>query len=336
MALEKIKLSDLRQTLKEPVDLFICSSSFEERCLSIAKNIEIGKINRALILANHKLLEHVGKHKEYLEQLFVNKGTAIDISIEDPLFTADNLDKSIQKFIGQVQVNSILIDITTFTHECLLILLRILGIRCSNAKITCVYANALEYSVGEEVKHKWLSKGIGEVRSVLGFPGNTVPSRKTHLILIVGYEYERAASLIEIIEPNSIALGYGRSASATTEKDKEANEHYILLVEQIASSYADIMRFEIPCNDPYKTRDELQAQIANVKDMNILIAPMNNKLSTIGAALAAFNNKDVQICYAQAVSYNYSNYSVPGSECYVFNLDLENIPTGFFKSEDCR
>ncbi|MFA4885516.1 MAG: hypothetical protein WC601_07060, partial [Desulfotomaculaceae bacterium] len=214
------------------------------------------------------------------------------------------------------------------THESLLILLRLLQMRCPTAKITGAYANASEYSVGDDVKHKWLSRGIGEIRSVLGFPGNIVPSRKTHLILIVGYEYERAVGIIETIEPNSIALGYGRSGSATTEKNKEANEHYLHLVEQMATSFSDIIRFEIPCNDPHKTRDELQTQISKVKDMNILIAPMNNKLSTIGAALAAFDNKDIQMCYAHALSYNYSSYSSPGSQCYIFDLQCGDARKG--------
>jgi hypothetical protein len=139
--------------------------------------------------------------------------------------------------------------------------------------------------------------------------------------MIVGYEHERAAQLIETLEPNSIALGYGRSGSATTEKDKDANEQYLHLVRQVATSFTEVSTFEIPCNDPFGTRDEIKRQISSVNGMNVLIAPMNNKLSTIGVALTCFENGDVQLCYAQALGYNYSNYSKPGRECYIFEIE---------------
>jgi len=173
------------------------------------------------------------------------------------------------------------------------------------------------------VKYKWLSRGVGEVRTVLGFPGNVTPLKKTHLILIVGYEHERAEGIIEVVEPNSIALGYGRSGSATSEKNRDSNKHYHHLVEQMATSFCSVNSFEIPCNDPLGTCKEFQNQINKAEGKNILLAPMNNKLSTIGAAITVFNNKNVQICYAQALVYNYSHYSSPGSECYI--LDLSSI-----------
>jgi hypothetical protein len=323
MRVQKINLSNIQETLRIPYDLFICSSSYEERCLSIPNNISVTGIRRALILSNNDLLEYVGTNKIKLENLFSEKGQIVEVSTVNPLLTADNLDQSLAKAIDDGFTGSILLDVTAFTHESLLILLRLLKLRCPNTRITCAYANASEYSMGDDVKYKWLSRGIGEVRSVLGFPGNIVPSRKTHLILIVGYEHERAAGIIETIEPNSIALGYGRSGSATTDKNKDANEHYMHLVEQMATSFSDVNCFEIPCDDPYETRNEIQAQISKAGNRNILIAPMNNKLSTIGAALVALNDENVQLCYAQALSYNYSGYSSPGSHCYIFDLKIE-------------
>lgn len=319
--INKIFLSELRNTLPNSYDLFICSSSFENRCLSIASNISIEKVKSAFILYNRDFFQYINTNKTKLLSIFGEKGQQVEVSSSDPLITADNLDDNLTAAMHNSPVSSILLDITTFTHESLLILMRLLQLRCPEAKITCTYSNASEYSAGDDKSHKWLSVGIGEVRSVLGYAGNIVPTRKTHLILIVGYEYKRAIGIINAIEPNSLALGYGRSDNATTEKDKEANEHYSQLVEQMATSYSNITRFEVPCNDPYKTCTELQQQINKFNDMNVLIVPMNNKLSTIGAALAAFSNQDVQICYAPALSYNYSNYSVPGDKCYVFNLE---------------
>ncbi len=319
MKLSKYNLSDLNNLLPGEFDLFICSSSFEERSLSVPNSITKNKAKKVIIVRNIDLIEHVGQNTNILSEIFCIS-SVVNIKTSDPILTADNLDGCLVSALGNKFEGKILLDITAFTHESLLILLRIICLRYPNAQITCTYACATEYSLGDDVKHKWLSRGIGEVRSVLGFPGNIVPSRKTHLILIVGYEHERAAGIIEAIEPNSIALGYGRSASATTDKDKEANELYMHLVEQMATSFSDVKCFEIPCDDPEGTRNEIQVQIKSAVDMNILLAPMNNKLSTVGAAWAALQDENVQMCYAQALRYNYANYSSPGSQFYFFDF----------------
>lgn len=320
MKIQKYSLKEIGVGLLDSYDLFICSSSYEKRCQSIANHIGLDRINQALILSNNDLIEYIGANKKSLEQYFAEKGQGVEVSTLDPLVTADNLDRNLAEAIRTGSVGRILLDVTTFTHESLLILLRLLGLRCPESQITVTYASAAEYSVGDDVKHKWLSRGIGEIRSVLGYPGNILPSRKTHLIIIVGYEHERAAGLIESLEPHSIALGYGRSGTATTEKNKDANEHYVELVKQMAASFTEVGTFEIPCDDPSGTRDEILRQTSNAEGMNVLIAPMNNKLSTIGVAWAGFENEDVQLCYAQALRYNYNNYSSPGNECYVFEM----------------
>jgi hypothetical protein len=47
---------------------------------------------------------------------------------------------------------------------------------------------------------------------------------------------------------------------------------------------------------------------------------MNTKISTVGCALAAWEDRAIQLCYAQATRYNYAHYSTPGDTCYVFDL----------------
>jgi hypothetical protein len=144
--------------------------------------------------------------------------------------------------------------------------------------------------------------------------------RNTHLIVLVGYEHERAARLIEILEPSSVSLGYGRSSTATTDKDKDANELFHQLVERVAASFAKVDSFEIMCNDPIQTRDAILSAAKKARGCNIVLAPMNNKMSTIGAALAVFVREEIQVCYAPVLSYNFARYSSPGTTCYLFDL----------------
>jgi len=231
--------------------------------------------------------------------------------------------ESIVEYIIAKRIETILLDITTFTHEALLILLKLLTVYCPSTKITCIYVGAKEYSVGDDISKKWLSKGIDEIRSVLGYPGVFLPSQKNHLFVIVGYEYERAVSMINMIEPNVLSLGYGKSENATVEKDREANSKYLELVKEMSAFYQEINTFEVSCNDPYKVSENLEGQIKKISDKNIIIVPMNNKISTIGVGLLALRNEKIQICYGPAMTYNMLNYSMPGSKCYLFEIDLE-------------
>jgi hypothetical protein len=247
-----------------------------------------------------------------------------DISTEDPLSTADSISKVLNNIIQNEQVNSILIDVTAFTHESLLIILRLVQIYCPDSIVTGIYSSASEYSIGDDIDHKWLSRGIGDVRPVLGYPGNIIPSKKNHLIVIVGYEHERATGIIEALEPNSISLGYGVSGSATTEKNKDANERYMHLVQQVATSFTNTNCFEIPCDNPFLSAKGIVSEIDKVINSNVIIAPMNNKLTTIGAAWAALIKNNVQLCYAKALCYNYLNYSNPSEYCYIFDLKYCN------------
>ena len=316
----KYRLDELNNHIEDRYDLFICSASFEDRCLSIPQNIDLTKFKNAIIFYMSDSLGNVNDNKMALEELWGSRAGCIAIKHSDPLDSADNMMKALSDAKEKSDVASILLDITTFTHEALLILIRLLDIAFPKAKITYVYANAMVYDSENEKENKWLSKGIGEIRSVLGYPGNILPTRKTYLVVIVGYEYERAASVIHSIEPSSLALGYGRSDNATTEKDKDANEHYLDLVKHMASSYQNIDCFEVRCDNPVETYNMLKEKIDAKNEMNIVVVPLNNKISTLGVALAAIENEKIQLCYAPALVYNYSNYSKRGDYCYLISM----------------
>lgn len=317
----KYKLANLNDNIIG-YDLLICFSSFESRCLSVATNIHLNKITKAIIFYNEDNIEHIGKNKIELESMLKEKATSIGLMHSNPIYTADKMKVALCNVINDFkgELKTVLLDITTFTHETLLMIVKLLQIVLPEAKVTCAYTNAYEYNSGNKRNDKWLSKGVSEIRSVLGYPGSILPAQKTHLIIIVGYEYERASSIINALEPSSVALGFGRSDNATTQKDNDANEHYTQLVEQMATNYLDIDCFEVMCNDPFATCDKLLLQINDIGSKNVLIVPLNNKISTIGAALAALKNEDIQLCYAPALIYNYSDYSKPGDSCYLFEI----------------
>jgi hypothetical protein len=241
--------------------------------------------------------------------------------------TADNLSSAIDS-IPPSESESFLVDITTFTHESLLILFKLLSSPSrQNRRITYIYTSARDYSTSEAGDQKWLSKGIVEIRSVLGFVGEVMPARKNHLIVLVGYEHERASRLIESFEPNRLSLGHGRAGSVTSPSHYEANRYFHRLVLNAAARYANVTSFEFSCNDPYEARDAILAQATSTPDSNHIVAPMNTKISTLGCALATVRDPTIQLCYAQPSQYNYESYSASGESCYLFDHDelLPNV-----------
>lgn len=327
--IHKELLTSLNSKLKKNYDLLIVSASFEDRCTSILQHVDQARVKDVLVFYNEELSVLIDRNRSKIESLVSGSNhQTIPLRLSDPLLCADAIAASMR---AKGDCSQILIDITAFTHETLLIILQLIRINFPNASTTCVYANAKDYSCTNERDEKWLSKGIGDVRSILGYPGDISPDRKKHLIVIVGYEVERALAAINAIEPHSLALGYGRSASATTEKDKDANEHFTGLVKQMAFSFGHVSQFEVPCNNACMTAKAIYNEVGMHPQENILLLPMNNKITTIGAALVAQYEERIQVCYAPAIDYNYANYSSPGLYAYIF--DLNTVCDGIFEEE---
>jgi hypothetical protein len=316
----KISLNTLTKALEAHVDVFICSASFEARCLSVPNQLSPELVGSVLICANENFPEVLSGNGKTLTERYASKGSLVKLSTENPLMTADALQEAIGRFTGSTP-RRFVVDITTFTHEALLILLKIMRLKLSaKDTATLVYMSAGEYSVGDKPEDKWLSKGIREIRSVLGYPGKIVPIRKLHLVILTGFEGERAERFIEEYEPNRISLGVGDPAHSISSDHYSVNK---ATHGKIAAKYSDVLEFEFSCSDPSAAMAAIESHIARIADHNVLIAPMNTKISTIGAGLLALKDESIQLCYATAHQYNEAKYSTPGTDCYVFDFPAE-------------
>ena len=335
----KFSWSEINNHIMGNFDLFIASASYEERCLSLAQNIPHEKINRAVIFYLHDFEEYVATNLLRLEAVFKTNNISnelVELFHNKPIESSDRIIRCLDNYLLDGTVREVIIDITAFTHEISLLLFMLFKRRYTEVSVTFAYSNAADYDyVENEAYHssdKWLSKGIGDIRSILGYPGDLLPTKKTHLIVIVGYEYDRALSVISDMEPTSLSLGFGKSASFTTEIQNDRGKHYGArehFDEVVRDSMAVVPKsrtytFDVSCNDPRQAyrdiKQHLEQTNASIKDKNIVLFAMNNKLSTLGVGLFALERDDIQLCYAPALLYNYSNYSMPGTNCYLFNL----------------
>jgi hypothetical protein len=94
----------------------------------------------------------------------------------------------------------------------------------------------------------------------------------------------------------------------------------------IKDLYGTVEEFNFSCIDPVQAKVDLKRQIYQYDGYNVIIAPMNTKISAMGAALLAYERPEIQLCYASANVYNVDGYSIPGDDCYLFSLDelIEN------------
>lgn len=317
MSISSIKTNQINSYIGD-VDFFICSSSYEERSLSIPLALNPNKIKNAVIAENINFGTVVAENANKISSFFKDKSRMVQLDINDPIYCADNIKNALDSRKGSSPCNY-LVDITTFTHESLLILLRLLKDEVrSEDSVKFVYACADDYSIGDKDEDKWLSKGVGEIRSILGYPGDVLPTRKMHLMILVGFEVDRAKEIIFSYEPHTLTLGYGQGDLNEYTRNSMIN---FRAYQQILPVFENVDTFNFPYNDPLTTKRVIEQQIAKYPDHNTVIAAMNSKISTVGVSLAALDNHRIQLCYATAKQYNFKNYSKPSDHCYIFEID---------------
>ena len=307
----------------DQVDLFIGSVSFENRCTSIRANLESVEIKNSIIAVNRTFDAVMRDHESWFACQMGQQGEFLDVFTHDPVRSL----LGIQQVIGNAlssEPRYILVDITSFTSESLLMLLRVLNKRrMPSSKVDFVYASAGQYSTDSRSDaSRWLSDGIREIRPVLGYPGIMVPSHDTHMIVMVGIEDERALQLIRACEPRYVSLGVCDPTQPDTSPHQNAN---VGSLTRLRSVLANVSEFSFRGYSVTGTEEGLLEQAGRYSDCNVVIAPMNTKISTVGAAILALRHESIQLCYAAPYFYNFDHYSSLGDKYHLFSVPL--IPT---------
>ncbi|MPM08893.1 hypothetical protein SDC9_55209 [bioreactor metagenome] len=307
---------------RDNISLFICCSSFEDRCFVIPRLVSKFKNTKRVVFFN----------SNEAESIKINANKLLNLAKKNTRLIELNSDKPISNYVNIIQLfdeikyefpnrPNITIDTTTFTHETLLVLFRILHLRKEDlGDIRICYVGAKEYSTNmKNETDKWLSKGVDEIRTILGYPGFTDPTKKNHLIILFGFEFERTKKIIEEYEFDVITLGFGDEPIQDNHMKINCERHMRLLVE-----HPDAREFRFSLKNPIQTKIQL-LQYINLEELNgynTVIAPLNNKLSTLGAGLAAIENENIQLAYAKATIYNTEGYSVPNDDIYYSKIEF--------------
>lgn len=313
-----VHISELVQHIPDDCAL-ICCASFEDRCLCVPKAIA-ERISDLVIYRNSSIdIPRAVANRDAIKNCFP-AARLCDVPFVSPEIVSDSMAKIIERL--STNRKNIVIDTTTFTHETLLILLRIIHLfNTSFDNVLCLYTGAGGYSPGLSPENTWLSKGCKDVRNVIGFPGVIKPKEKTNLIILAGFELERATKLIELVEPDYLILGNG--IDPVNEKISDAMAYFRARFDAWRSEYKNVVKesFDFSCKSIETTVTTLTTTISKAPQENYILVPLNTKLSTISAAIVALENRTVQLCYAVPEIYNCENYSIPGEKVAIVNLN---------------
>src|SRR4051794_7448883 len=143
MSVKHGKLTELDSALAAGrIDLFIGSASYEERCLSVPAHLDLSRVESAIVGINFTYHDAVDANFGRLRDTFEQKLVQLPLRSDDPITSADR----IAAVVGAALVGGpkrIVADITTFTRESLLMLLRYLrGNLRPQDSIEFVYAHA--------------------------------------------------------------------------------------------------------------------------------------------------------------------------------------------------
>jgi len=141
-------------------------------------------------------------------------------------------------------------------------------------------------------------------------------------VIMIGFEIDRASTIIETYEPAEVVLGRGAASDSISDDLYQRNKAFF---EDLQRQFDVHQTFEFSARDPLQTAIDLEREIHLDHDFNVIVAPLNTKLSTLGAGVYALRHKEIQVCYAPAMEYNEETYSTPGVDVYVVPMaDLLN------------
>jgi len=263
-----------------PDDIFICSGSPEERCVGIAKKLSPDyKAKKVLLLryTGHKSLKrerNIQEIKKYLSS--VGEINEITLDEEKPIPRIKEIAEQIVSNISEHNPR-ITIDITTIIKWHLLLLLKSLDMKGLAKVCRFVYTEPEDYMTET---FQPLSFGINQVFPVPTYSGNFNFYRDLLLVLMLGYEGERALAIFEEMDPDECLLLIAKPSyhgSAWEGRTEKLNKEVINIVGKSKIHYID-------ARNPLIVQKQLEELLSTRENrrFNHAIAPLGTKPQTLG------------------------------------------------------
>ena len=301
------KINPLASALEEQneFDIFIQSTSAEERSLQALRILQ-----KLRILPKQNLLF---LFKEVVSTMDASKADSFVANYSfkntEPLrFECWLLDveNGVRSFYEWCLTNEILIhgkrilfNISTFIKPYFFCLLKLLRYECKISEIYVTYTEPLGYRkpLGERFL---FTRGLDHVGEIPSFNGRTSIEKRNMLVILLGFEGDRALEVLRSVQPDKTVAINGFPAYRPEFKDVSLISNTSAIKEGRCLSE---IKFS-PANDPFETYRTIRKLYDVWSDSyNFSIAPLGTKPMALGACLFALEHPDVRILYAYPQGY---------------------------------
>lgn len=299
--------------------LFIASTSFERRCISVAERLTSDySADVAMLCEFRGDYELRPVHEESLEKLHglisLNVKSVLPCTLKtyDVVGTLPNLNDQFDKLAKEHNIKQIDFDVTTFTKQYILVLLNMIDEKFPGASIRILYTPASRY--GMSGTKKALSKYVRGIVAVPGFDTFRDGSDDDWvLVTFLGFDEERVLSLLDALSPLSCipVLQSRRNTHFGTLVPFASNK---MLLRAVRSRYGKSPIY-VEAENPESTFRfliEIYEVYTKQKDNILLMAPHGSKMQAVGIYLfykAVSDPQRVGVVYALPVRYDRRQYS---------------------------
>jgi hypothetical protein len=289
-------------------DVFICCGSPEERCKGIIQKLDPNY--RAKLVLFLRYTDHESKKREKnikeMKERLKNVGEIREITLDEekPIPVIKDLIQEIEKERGTSKNPRITIDISTIIKWHLLILLKALDAKGINNCIRFLYTEPEDYMTD---LFQPLSFGIRNIFPIPTYSGNFDFSKNSLLVLILGYEGDRALALLEEMDPTECLLLVAKPAyhAEWEGRTEEMNREIINVVGESKIKY-------IHSRNPVLVFHQLRELLSSSKNLqyNHIISPLGTKPQTLGLYLyLSTHPSNTVIIYGSPSRHNELFYS---------------------------
>ncbi len=305
--INKVSNNNIESIEGDKDDVFVACASFEDRTMAVVDRFSKKyKVAKSFVLKydekNMTNLRDVnfGKLKSKIEQHSENTFPII-CNHHDPLDGVFKIRDLLQNNSLVLENKNITVDITTFTKQYILVLLRFIESQKPKS-VRVFYAEPEDYAV------KWrkpLSSGLIATVSVPSFGGHYYTEKENLLILQLGYEGDRAYGLWEKCAPHKTIVLIGKPSFKESWEGRVKKFNRKLL-----SKLPEDSKYYIPTLDPFKVCRNLDDLIEKYSPkFNISISPLGPKRQVLGCYLSVRKYPDVQIMYTIPKSHEEEYFS---------------------------
>ncbi len=287
-----------------PDDIFICSASFEERSLASAALMGPQFIQKYAIVFNAETPDY----QKQLEKNLFRLQTALRAKTTEGIFmvscTRENPVDGIEQIaaiLKQCKLNPepgpyVTVDISSFTKIYLLELLHYL-----DAELKWPMPRLLHTT--QHYLPTRLTRGIEQITTIPHFYGHPSMDRQNLLVLLLGFEPDRALSIWKQHNP-------ARTVALITNPPRKGSPDYLKYARQNNEELLGKPGVEvrdIPADDPGGVRDVLAALYEETKDdYNLVIGPFGTKPQVVGVYLFHREHPAAQVIYSFPAAYTRS------------------------------